>query len=340
MKGQAAESWLYGEDGEGERHLGRMEAAAAVAIRRLLATGRPPVRLGPDHHRLIYFVMLQFGRTPAAAAASNRTLDAIAKSFIRQQEPPSEVLAGLGKVVISDSDALQRVLRNALLGAPAVYDLAFKLIANVSRTPFVTSDNPVSLLNSFLSHGENLNTTGLGALGLQIWLPLSPDHGLLFYDDGTYRVGPNDSRVVRLSRDPHVEAFNRLTWAGANTNVYARPDADRAALARMAEAAEADRTPIREWLVETDLERTATTKRVRTEYHRAAPALSLDLPFIHRRIGTLDLTGVREAPMRNADWMYDLLVWGRMVRTGVMDPATYQHLTRQVPITPWAVRRR
>nr|WP_314524950.1 hypothetical protein [uncultured Brevundimonas sp.] len=80
-----------------------MEAAAAKAIRHMLATGQAPAMLELDHPRLIYFVMLQFGRTPAAAA-SNRTLDAIAKSIIRQQEPPADVLAALDRVVISNGD--------------------------------------------------------------------------------------------------------------------------------------------------------------------------------------------------------------------------------------------
>lgn len=334
LKGQAAKAWFYGEDGEAERHFGSIEAAAAVPIREMLRTGRPPIRLGPDHYRLVYFVMLQLARTPAAADATNRTIDVIAKSFIRQQEPPADVLARLDRVVISNGNALHQGLRDALIGAPAIYDLHFKLIDNTSGTPFVTSDNPVTLLNSFLRGGEDLNVTGMGAVGLQIWLPLSPTRGLLFYDDATYAVGRSDSRVVRLVSDRHAAAFTRLTWSGAATNIYAHPDTDPAILAVMGTAAEADQVPVREWIVETELERTPTTKRIRTEYHRAGPVLALDLPFIRLRSLPPDLTGVRQAPMRHEDWMHDLIVWGHRLRRGEMDLETWRALTRKAPRAP------
>lgn len=339
LKGQAAHSWYYGEDGEAERHFGVIEGAAAKPIRTMLQTGRPPTRMGPDHHHLVFFVMLQLARTPAAVAAANRTFDALAKSFLRQQEPTAEVLAGLDRIVISNGNALHQGLRDAFIGAPAIYDLHFKLIDNVSGVPFVTSDNPITLLNSFLRGGENLNVTGTGAAGLQIWLPLAPSKGLLFYDAAAYMVGRPDSRVVRLVSDRHAIAFNRLTWASATTNIYARPDADTEALAAMAATAEADRAPVREWIVETELERTTTSKRVGTEYHREAPELFLELPFIRLRLNRIDLTGVRQAPMRHGGWMQDLMKWGIAVKRGEMDLETWRVLTCAVPRGPHPRRR-
>jgi hypothetical protein len=46
LKSQAAQSWLYGADGEAERHFSVIEGAAAGALRRIVSTGRPPPRRG------------------------------------------------------------------------------------------------------------------------------------------------------------------------------------------------------------------------------------------------------------------------------------------------------
>lgn len=190
-KKPAAKSWLYGADGEAERHFASIEGAAAGSIRQILATGRPPRRWYEDHYRLINFLMLQWARTPAAERLANAQVDAITKSLLRQREAPPEILDNLDRVKISDGNAMQNAITMALLNAPAVYDLAFKLIDNTrfETAPFVTSDHPVSVHNRLFEGADDLPVTGTGAAGLQYWLPLSPRYGLMFYDDVMYRLG-------------------------------------------------------------------------------------------------------------------------------------------------------
>lgn len=334
LKSQAAKSWLYGADGETERHFGIIEGAAASAIRRVLLTGRPPQRFREDHHRLITFVMLQIGRTPAAAIFANRQLDAIAKSLLRQQEAAPEILASLDRIKISDGNAVHNTTAMALLGAPAVFDLTFKLFENVSQAPFVTSDHPASLHNRLCEGVVDINVTGFGVTGLQIWLPLSPRYALMFYDENAYRIGRPDSRIVRVMSPAHVAQLNALTWWGAHENVYAAPDTDPTFLISGAEAIRPLRQDSRIWIEEEVLERTETTKRVRAVYRTTSSPLRLDLPFLRTILKTPHLPDIQEVPMRMPDWIASLMELTRLYRKGAIDFDTFERLSLRVPRVP------
>lgn len=343
LKSQAAKSWLYGADGEAERHFASIEGAAAGSIRQILATGRPPRRWHEDHYRLITFLMLQWVRTPAAERLANAQVDAITKSLLRQREAPAEMLDNLDRVKISDGNAMHNAITMALLGAPAVYDLAFKLIDNTrfETAPFVTSDHPVSVHNRLFEGAGDLPVTGTGAAGLQYWPPLSPRYGLMFYDDVVYRLGRPDSHIVRVGSPAHVALLNALTWWGASENVYASPGADQNYLLTAAAAIAPLRRETRIWTEEEDLERTETTKRVRVTFKVSGSPLRLDLPFL-RTVAILpnlaDLEGA--VPMRHPEWIADLMEWGRLYRKGLIDFDTFSRLSRRVPRLPRRRRRR
>jgi len=336
LKSQAAKSWLYGADGEAERHFSSIEGAAAKSIRRILTTGRPPRRWQEDHYRLITFAMLQWARTPAAEQLANKQVDAITKSLLRQQEAPQEILNNLNLVKISDGNAMQNAITMALLGAPAVYDLAFKLIDNTKSevAPFVTSDHPVSLHNRLFEGSGDLPVTGTGASGLQMWLALSPRYGLMFYDRDAYRLGRPDSRIVRVVSPTHVAQLNALTWWGASENVYASPNTDPGYLRAAAEAIAPLRRETRIWIEEDVLERTETTKRVRVAFKVSGSPIRLDLPFLRTVATPPNLAGLEEVPMRQPERIADLMEWGRLYRKGLIDFDTIQWLCQRVPRQP------
>lgn len=334
LKTQAYRNYFYGKDGEAERHFGDIEGAASQAISSILATGRPPGRFGPDHYRLVYFLMLQNARTARSEADENMRLDAVAKSLMRQQEPSPEILEALGRVRIVDKDAVLSAIRRALIGAPSIYDLRFKLIHNVSGRPFVTSDHPVVLHNQLLEAVVDLNVVGFGAAGLQVLLPLSPEYALLFYDDYVYAVGQPASNVVRLVADRHADQLNAFQWYGAHGNIYPSPLSTEADLRAMASAVTPLRGKRREWMEEQELERTATQKRVRTIFRTTNSPLKLDVPFVRLRGPRPDVSDWQDIPMRHPEWMMTLQEWTRALEEGALGLDTFRALTAQVPRRP------
>ncbi|MGX1691573.1 DUF4238 domain-containing protein [Brevundimonas naejangsanensis] len=200
--------------------------------------------------------------------------------------------------------------------------------------PFVTSDHPVSVHNRLFEGSGDLPVTGTGASGLQMWLPLSPRYGLMFYDEHAYRLGRPDSHIVRAVSPTHVAKLNALTWWGASENVYASPHTDRGYLLASAEAIAPLRRETRIWIEEEDLDRTETTKRVRVAFKVSGSPVRLDLPFLRTVAAPPNLAELEEVTMRQPERIADLMEWGRLYRKGWIDFDTFEQLCLRVPRQP------
>lgn len=98
--------------------------------------------------------------------------------------------------------------------------LACKLLKAPDEASFITSDNPVHVLNQFCAKVEPLrNFAGFSKAGFQLSLPISPKLCLFFYDAKVYKVGFRRNRVVQLSADD-VEIVNALQIQSADESVY------------------------------------------------------------------------------------------------------------------------
>lgn len=338
LKAQAYRDYYYGKDGVAERHFGDIEGAASIAITTVLKTGRPPKRFGPDHYRLVYFLMLQLGRTTRAEDEANARIDLITKALFRQQHSNPDLLAALDRVTIGQKDAVLGAIKMALMAAPAIYDLRYKLIHNVSDEAFVTSDHPAVRHNQFLESVVDLSTIGLGASGLQIMLPLSPEYTLLFYDDDAYAVGAPQSNVVRLVAPRHAALFNQHQWFEAAENIYFSPKSREVDLRRAAEDMAPFRTRTAEWIDGEVTEETASQKRVRFAFHAPARPIKFDAPFIRLRRPPPDIAGRLQLPMRNPERMVLLEHLGRAFTRGEISLETYRSVSGQVPIRSKSMR--
>lgn len=88
-------------------------------------------------------------------------------------------------------------LSNVSNSIKRTFDLKVKLLINTTVTPFITSDHPVIRYNQFLEMRRHPGgNAGLAAKGLQVFLPLSPKHMLLFYDDWVYKVGGRSQEML------------------------------------------------------------------------------------------------------------------------------------------------
>ena len=98
--------------------------------------------------------------------------------------------------------------------------LACKLLKPPEGAFFVTSDNPVMLLNQYCSAVERFrNHAGFGKAGFQVLLPISPRLWVFFYDAKVYRVGLRRHRLVSISADD-VEIVNALQIQSAEEFVF------------------------------------------------------------------------------------------------------------------------
>jgi hypothetical protein len=98
--------------------------------------------------------------------------------------------------------------------------LACKLLKAPSGTCFITSDNPVVVLNQLCASAEpHRSFVGFSKSGFQLLMPISPELCLLFYDAKVYKVGSPRHRLVCISKDD-VEVVNALQIQSAEVCVY------------------------------------------------------------------------------------------------------------------------
>jgi hypothetical protein len=110
---------------------------------------------------------------------------------------------------------------------PVGLDLSFKLLINDSNAPFVTSDNPVVKYNTLLEqkkvHG---GIVGLGTIGLQVFLSLSPDLMVMFYDPDSYSIGKAGDTIFTIQQEQVVNDINLLHFLNCEKIVFFDDQAD------------------------------------------------------------------------------------------------------------------
>jgi hypothetical protein len=98
--------------------------------------------------------------------------------------------------------------------------LQLKLLRAPPNECFITSDNPVVILNEFCSRANSPRSfAGFSLAGFQLLLPLSPNICLFFFDQKVYKIGSRNPRVIAISADD-VEILNALQIQTAETCLY------------------------------------------------------------------------------------------------------------------------
>jgi hypothetical protein len=193
-----------------EAWLADLESDASVAIREVVRTNRPPARGSPSELDLLEFTLIQRGRTPAAEKFADAMVDEVGRLFpnarnLHETNPKDHLLFTMDVAEDSIDD---------------VRDLALKLLYNTTDVEFITSDAPVVVHNQWSQQVEDRGTAGYLSSGLQIFLPVSPRHMLLFYDAKVYRVGRSTDRAVPIARRRDVENLNALQLNSAIASLY------------------------------------------------------------------------------------------------------------------------
>ena len=98
--------------------------------------------------------------------------------------------------------------------------MQLKLIRATQPDCFITSDNPVMILNQFCAQANSTRSfAGFSLTGFQLVLPISQHLCLFFFDQKIYKVGSRRSRLVMISSQD-VEIINALQFQSAHTCIY------------------------------------------------------------------------------------------------------------------------
>ncbi len=218
LKDQAYKNYFYGADKFLEDNLGFVEDVAATVIRNIIHTDNDPKYLSQDHFTLLAFTILLNARTLYASEALDEMIDKLAKQIFSKDPKYKDHIKN---VKFSLNNPAHGSIQGATQSFPIVLDLEYKLIINNTKLPFITSDNPVVLYNQFFENRKTWGSnTGYATKGLQIYIPLSPRHLILFYDPKLYRIGSKRHKPITTVKATDIDALNSLQVLNAHSNLY------------------------------------------------------------------------------------------------------------------------
>lgn len=215
IKGQCHREYLYGHDGELEKHLSYMEGNTSGIMRQICSDPKQFLPNQPPFSNFLFFVIVQLGRgltSVGTRPAHRKTHQSIygARSLFRADDQAGEAV---------------RRITTALADMVCITDLDVRIlqIPGHSKMRFLTSDSPIILANQFLRPYGDLYTLDLIAKGLQIFVPLDPLHAVHLFDPIPYAVdSPDRIGFLRVS-DVDVTELNRLHVEQSLSNIYFHP---------------------------------------------------------------------------------------------------------------------
>lgn len=224
IKFQAARRYYYGEDLIIENDLAELEKLIAPTIQEIIRSEHLPPRDSEGHFRLLTFLVMSFSRTTVHENSFNDGTDKMFKTIYRNHPDMKDSMDDF-KIQFNNSSILGLTQMAQII--PVGLDLGFKLLINESNKPFITSDNPIVKYNTLLEkkkvHG---GIVGLGTIGLQVFLSLSPDLMVIFYDPDSYAIGKAGETIFRIRQEQVVNDVNLLHFLNCEKIVFFDDQAD------------------------------------------------------------------------------------------------------------------
>lgn len=218
LKRQAYKDNFYGSDKVVESAFEMLEGRSAEVISDTIARSDHPPYYTKEHHVILSFTVMLHGRTLYSADALSETIEKFVKT-IAAKNP--ELKEHIDEVKIRLANPAQWTVQKVASLIHVVSDLGYKLIVNDTPTPFFTSDHPVVFYNQFMETRKTWGSNcGLASKGLQIFLPLSPKHQLIFFDKDVYKVSGIHHRPIVIKDARAVDSLNMLQVLNAYENLY------------------------------------------------------------------------------------------------------------------------
>ncbi len=222
IKRQACQDNFYGSDKIIESALEPLENASAKVIQRIISKNDHPRYNSEEHLIILLFVTNLRLRTLYIIETLKEMKD---RSYQKLFSINPNIKPFLKKDKSRIDNFSQYAMQLAIQRLPTIFlfmmDLDYKLLINETQTPFITSDNPVVFYNQFFEGRKTpASNTGFASKGLQIFLPLSPKHQIVFFDQDIYKVYGITNNPVVLKNKNDIESINALQFLNSHSNLY------------------------------------------------------------------------------------------------------------------------
>ncbi len=217
LKHQASGDFFYGQDGKLEDWLNTVENFSTPVLKKIIETDSI-AELGDQSDILLFFIFLLANRTKGFAEYLQEEADVMFDNFLAYDKRLKDVPKDLK---IKLNNPAQIGIDSALKHFPSLLDLESKLIVNNTLIPFVCSDSPVVKYNQYLEKRNHKSShVGLPCKGLQLFVPLSPRHLVLYYDGWAYRVGDKQKSTIKINDVKDVARLNYLQAVNCEQQIF------------------------------------------------------------------------------------------------------------------------
>lgn len=221
LKNQCYRDYFYGNSGDEEKALGRIESIAAVSIKRMIESGNIPKPSNDDYLNILIFLLVQAFRTAYQADAINEMSERLIKYILGPQIKQEIPAVDLSQFRIELKNASNLGVHTALTSYTMLIDMGWLLARSEGGREFITGDTPVIFLNPFLGEANGLSNAGISAKGLLIILPLTPSLSLILFDKDVYRLhGMKSTDQVASAKSHDIDQLNILQAANCYENFY------------------------------------------------------------------------------------------------------------------------
>ncbi|MBW4474093.1 MAG: DUF4238 domain-containing protein [Stenomitos rutilans HA7619-LM2] len=204
-----SQNYFYGKDNKVEAFMAEEVEAPASRIVDKIIDGDFNI-VSEDILSLHRFILSLFYRTPEAIERAggfvNSQLESIVGELLSLNgfDPES---AGDGRFNFYQDRLASLMTVQGVLDAVILRDMKYHVVKNETSLEFYISDHPVFIYNWLYRNLEHPGVTSITALGLQIFLPLSPQITLCLYDPKVYKYGQR-SLVTHALDEKDIEIFN------------------------------------------------------------------------------------------------------------------------------------
>lgn len=218
LKTQGSKNFFYGQDGVIEDHLSEIEGHLATTLKNLIADNKVPKKLSNEHINLLLFIVLTDLRNPVMIGLMRESLQQV-RNHIKELDPN----ANLDKFVpnLTHEDAIKLSLGNIPEVLNEITDLEFKILTNSTNKPFITSDFPIVKYNQYLELKKWIGSkSGYSLDGLQIFIPITSELILVFYDSSIYKAGFKKQKNINITEESDVNSLNILQFVNCLGTIY------------------------------------------------------------------------------------------------------------------------
>ena len=227
VKDLCAGKYTYDKDNLIEKYLAdSIESPAGKTISEII--NAPMSQSTKPSIALLQFILVQLARTRRAYEGQqefvNKFMGTIFTEIAKLNNLDPEAAKAIRIVPKEPRSVLSSMAIHAAMNYKLIADLAVHVVINQTETEFILCDDPAFQYNWYLMNSEEHLSTSITVLGIQFFIPLSPNISCCLYDPKIYVYGSNRKSYTILTNKIDVNCMNSYQALNAHHLLMAKSE--------------------------------------------------------------------------------------------------------------------